>query len=181
MNNNNNIEIPAFLRKENLTEKKQLEIYENAKKNSTKKRKIKKQKLVKKIVKTTLIAILSYLLGILSVLGVKQVKGSEIIANKFFSYTEGYGINDSSMGYIAVSGGKQISLDSAMTDIINDARYDGMTDIEINIGISKVYGKDLAEKYIGNFSTDEKTKAKFNAYYESMIENYNKNSGGITK
>ena len=184
-NRDHEIEVPSFLKEDELKARRQqleMEKYERAKRNSVAK-KIKKRKveMKKKVIKTTLVAAASYTIGILSVCGFQQFKGSEIIADNFYSYASEYGIINSSSGYIAISGGKEISIDSAMEDLINDARYGGMSDVEINIGISKIYGSDLANNYIGDFSIKDKITAKENAYHESQIEEYNKNIGGMTR
>lgn len=178
---NRNIVIPDFLKKE--YQEKRTEVkYDDVKKNNAN-RKIKKKKseMRKKVVKTVFVASASFTLGVFSVSGFEQFMGGERIANELFEYTEGYGITGGSNGYIAVSGGKQISIDSAIMDIINDARYGGMSDVEINIGISKLYGRDLADNFVGRKSLEEKRAAKYNAFHESKVEDYNKNSGGITK
>ena len=66
---------------------------------------------------------------------------------------------------IAYIDGVEISLDSIINDIINDARYGGMSDAEINLGLSDLVGKSLANQYL-NVSIDEKVGVKTKAYHE---------------
>lgn len=193
-NQNQEIQVPDFLKRETI-EKQRLRqeqmrmqqereaMYANARRNSTgKKHKKRKAELRKKMVSTVLVASASFAIGILSVNGYQQFKGGELIANRFNEYTEGYSItNDSYAGKIVTINGVQVSFDNALQDMIGDARADGMSEVEISIGVSKLYGSGYAKDYIGEISNEEKTAAKYNAYYESKVEDYNKTNGGISR
>ena len=195
--NNNGVEIPNFMQniyKEREQEKLKSEIQRKEMYIANKKRaeerkqlKIEKRNLFKKKVKSAAVASGLVAVGGLAFFGHQQFKGSERIANQFHQYTTDYGISNQSYGYVAISDGKQISLDSAFYDIVNDARYGGMSDPEIYVGISKIYGSDLAREYVGDVSLEERIAVKQEAYALGLAEeygveiNFDKVSGGIKR
>lgn len=177
--NNQNKEIQAIIQ---MSDEQRRQQYENAKRNNAiRKAKKKKAEMRKKFVSTAFVASASFVIGMMAVNGYQQFMGSEKIANEFYSYTKEYGIDNDSNGYHAYYGGREISLDSAMEDIVNDAKYAGMSDVEISIGMSKVYNSDFAKKYVGEVSSEDKKEAKYQAYYESKMEENTKASGGISR
>ena len=154
--------------------------------------KIKKRNLMKKRIKVTaLLALVSSLSITVVNLGEKALenfKANDIIANKVNEFAKGYGIIDNANGYIAILDGRQISLDSAIEDIINDARYAGMDDAEIWIGLSTLYDDSLADKYVGDIAEEEKQDARYVALYSEKLkelgrldESGNLTSGGISR
>lgn len=193
MNNNQNreIDVPTFLKRETI-EKQRIEqermmmerqkeaMYENARRNSTgKKRKKRKAEIRKKLVSTAFVAGASFAIGILSVHGYQLKSGADILANELYKYTVGYDIRP---GRFAILNGKEISVDSAIADVINDARYYGdMSDDELYVATSVLYGSDNAKKHIGEISREQQTAVKYKAYHESKLEEYTKDSGGMSK
>ena len=186
-NQNKEIQVPSFLKRESVERQTQMleeqrrQQYEIAKRNNARKINKKKSEMKKKLISTAFIAGATLSLAMLASNGYKQHVGSNRIADEFYTYTKGYGIDNESNGYHAYYGGREISLDSAFEDIVNDARYGGMTDTEISIGMTKVYNKDFALKYVGEVSGEDKTNAKYQAYYEEKLEEYTKGSGGMSK
>ena len=92
------IDVPNFMG-ELVDENRQRNLYMNAKKNNAKKIRKKKEADRKKKFATAAIAGAGFILGVLAMQGYKQYKGSEIIAERFATYTEGYGIDNMSYGY----------------------------------------------------------------------------------
>lgn len=187
-NQNQEIQVPSFLKRESVERQAQMleeqrrQQYETARKNSIRKIRRKKIEMKKRLISTTFIAGTTLLIAMLASNGYQQYKGSVRIADEFFNYTKGYSIRDDSVsGKIVMINGVEVSFDSAMEDIVNDARYGGMTDVEISIGMTKVYNKDFAIKYVGEVSGEDKKNAKYQAYYEGKLEEYTKTSGGMSK
>lgn len=195
--NNNGVEIPNFMQniyKEKEQEKlrseiqiKEMYIANQKRLEERKKIKIEKRKLFKKNVKRATVASALVVVGGLAFFGHQQFKGSERIANQFFQYTDGYSIVNLSSGYSVMLNGKEISPDSAFYDMVNDARYGGMSDPDIYIGISKLYSSDCAKEYVGKVPLGERIVAKQEAYVLELAEeygveiNFGKASGGIRK
>ena len=181
MNDRNlDMEILDFLKKENIGKT----IYKNAVVNSTnKKNRRKKAQMRKRAIRTTVIAGTSYGMAFLSMFGVEQVKGKDVIINNFNKYVNEYGIKKADIkNDIAYIDGVEISLDSIINDIINDARYGGMSDAEINLGLSDLVGKSLANQYL-NVSIDEKVGVKTKAYHEWKASLYylDDNNRGVSR
>lgn len=187
-NQNQEIQVPSFLKRESVERQAQMleeqrrQQYETARKNSIRKIRRKKIEMKKRLISTTFIAGTTLLIAMLASNGYQQYKGSVRIADEFYKYTKGYSIRDDSVaGKIVMINGVEVSFDSAMKDITNDAIYDGMPIVKVSIAMSRLYGKDVAEKYVGEVSSEEKKNAKYQAYYEGKLEEYTKTSGGMSK
>lgn len=187
-NQNKEIQVPSFLKRESVERQTQMleeqrrQQYEIAKRNNARKINKKKSEMKKKLISTAFIAGATLSLAMLASNGYKQHVGSNRITNEFYKYTEGYSIrDDSTAGKIVMINGVEVSFDSAMKDITNDAIYDGMPIVKVSIAMSRLYGKDVALKYVGEVSGEDKTNAKYQAYYEEKLEEYTKGSGGMSK
>lgn len=195
--NNKGPEIPKFMydeyarreEEEKRSKAQQRELYLANKRmlEEMKKVKIAKRETIQKRVRNVVLAGALVALGGISIISYQQFIGSERIADKFNQYTDGYCIYEQNNGYIAMVDGRQISLDSVFHDIVNDARYDGMSDVEIHIGISKLYDPEVARIYVGSVSFEDKFVAKLNAYGEGIAKKFgvewndNRTGGGMTK
>lgn len=183
-NQNQEIQVPNFMKSENVKKQGQMleeqrrQQYEIAMRMNSRKIKKKKAEMKRKLVSTAFIAGATLSIALLASNGYKQFCGGDIIANEFETYTTGYDIRP---GRYAIFNGQEISVDSAVQDVINDARYGGMTEAEINVAVSRLYNSDLAKRYVGDVSTEDKINAKYQAYYESKLEKYTNVNGGMSK
>ena len=184
-NQNQEIQVPNFLRRESVERQSQMleeqssQRYKNTTKNKVKRKSKRNTDLKRKLVSTAFIAAATLSIAMLASNGHKQFVGGNRITNEFYKYTKGYSMRDDSVaGKIVMINGVEVSFDSAMKDIINDAIYDGMPMVKVSIAMSRLYGKEVAEKYVGEVSSDDKRDAKYQAYYEGKLEEYTKVSGG---
>ena len=189
MNNQNpEIQVPNFLKRESVERQTQVleeqkrQQYEIARRNNARKINKKKTDMKKKLISTAFIAGATLSLAMLASNGHKQFAGGDRIANEFYKYTKGYSVRDDSVaGKIVMINGVEVSFDSAMEDIVNDCFYNGESKARTYIAMSRLYGKDVALKYVGEVSSEEKKNAKYQAYYEEKLEEYTKGSGGMSK
>lgn len=187
-NQNQEIQVPNIFKRESVEKQRQMleeqrrQQYENAMRTNSKKIEKKKAEMKRKLVSTAFVAGATLSIAMLASNGYKQFVGGDRITDEFCKYTKGYSIrDDSTAGKIVMINGVEVSFDSAMKDITNDAIYDGMPIVKVSIAMSRLYGKEVSEKYVGEVSSEDKMNAKYQAYYEGKLEEYTKVSGGMSK
>ena len=169
-------------------------IYEKARRNSvspTKKR-INKKNLKQKRIKSAIIAIIFFVLGLLATFGIQLFKGSENIGKEFFEYTKGYEIiftgggdaqiiNPDGISIITFQAGEGVTMEAAYPYMIKEYKDAGATNAEAWIGAAKVWGKNYADDYVGEITFEEKITTKLEAYHETSLEELKEYNGGISK
>lgn len=153
--------------------------YIRARINARKQIKVKKEKIKKKIVKTILIASCGAAVATAGNFAHTQHKGAnslgkqmnQIIENDnyaFVEYSDGYKVNQ----------GKQfVDTNTALNDIVDDARDKGMSYAEITVGLNNYFGNIALENVIGKEnmpSLSERISVKEKAYHESNLKDINK-------
>ena len=183
-NNERGIEVPSFMNELRKNNKDRI-IQEKAKAISSRKRKLKMREMREKKINTFTLSSSLFILGLIASLGHGMHMGKKNITNEVYGYVKEYNPRDDSInGWTFGTVGGEISFDSAMTDIINDARYGGMSDVEISIGLGDYFNnKDIANAYLGEFSFEEVGEAKLAAYYGEKAEEYGFGfkTGGLSK
>lgn len=181
-NNDRGIDVPSFMNELRNNNKDRI-MQERAKEFSSRKKKLREKELREKKINAFTISSSLFILGLIASLGHGMHMGKKNITNETYQYIKEYNPRDDSVnGWTFGANGGEISFDSAMTDIINDARYGGMSDVEISIGLGDYFNnKDIANEYLGEFSFEELGEAKLAAYYGDKAEDYSKSTGGLSK
>ncbi len=145
---------------------------------------LKKQKHEKRVKKQTrrvaisagLILMAGVAIGTSAKKGIERFEGRNAIISEFDDLTSSYGVReDSNAGFIVNKDTSFLDLDTAVDNIVNDAKMAGMTDDEIAIGIDSMFNENVAEKAMGEYpSLSERNEAYDNAYHESKVSDINK-------
>ena len=183
--NDQNLEmvIPEFLKSENIGKLSDRERYENVVRNSTNRNnKRKKDQARKRAISTTFIASNSYVMALLSVFGIEQSKGKDIIIANFNNkYVSGTGLNRDNLNDKVDFGGVKISSDNLVDDLVKDALSDGWSKGAVFVALIDLGGKGFADKHF-EVSLGERIEAKDKAFHEWKVSQYDiKDSRGISR